>query len=135
MHVRIGATSFHASRSLRSRSRGGSASYLGSQLLGLRTRYRVPSWRSLRKTKAEAILCSSRTRPSSIRSCQNLSLRSLTRSADVIPPSCTGDESGQSNTHSGLEEPKSKSATKHYCPPAGWPPPPEPYRRYRQAPL
>src|ERR1700738_5106296 len=67
--------------------------------------------------RAEAILCSWRTRPSSIRSCQNVSLSSLTRSADVIPPSCTGDKSGQSNTHSGLEEPKSKSATKHYCPP------------------
>src|SRR5258706_10067975 len=66
---------------------------------GLRSRYRAPSWRSLRKTKAEAILCSWRTRPSSIGSCQNLLLRSL-RSADVIPPSCTGDKSGQSNTAS-----------------------------------
>jgi non-heme chloroperoxidase len=29
--------------------------------------------------------------PSSIRPCQDLSLKSVTRSADVIPPSCTGD--------------------------------------------
>ena len=29
--------------------------------------------------------------PSSIRPCQDLSLRSVTRIADVIPPSCTGE--------------------------------------------